>query len=535
MPPLPPSDHDPRRRRRDPLPSQFDRVVLADPAQGPPRDPGNGFTRVIALVATFALVAAVVAMQFAGRNGGPPGPPSSEIAPPDLQMLLMGRMAMGVEALTLAAGASGAGTSTANARQLMSQLDSLAADGPVREWVRGAMVAAELEDVDRARERLDEAETALVDLVAQLRATPIEKGEDAEPAPDDTTTAELTRIETLQTDIETLRAIYASGDASAAPIDQDARDGLLARHGYFGEIALAYGLDDSDPARRAVLGAGMRTMVTLIVASVVVVLALVAGFALFVVAIVKAMSRRGLKRRYAPPSFGGSVYLETFALFMLGFIGVSVLAGALSSHTSFPVEYVLVWALLLVPMWPLLRAQPWANHKHALGWNRGEGVIKEAFAGFVGYLALLPIFVVGVLCTLLLSVLIGFIEKRLGREPPGPMTHPIMEQLVGGDLKTLLLLLSLAAVWAPLVEETVFRGAFFHHLRGRWGVVVSSLVTGFVFAIIHPQGFAAVPALMSLGFSFALLREWRGSLIAPVAAHAIHNGFLVTMLWLALS
>jgi membrane protease YdiL (CAAX protease family) len=519
-------------------------VVLAgprDPSDAPRRDPGNGFTRLIALVATLALVAAVVVMQFAGRNGGaggaggPAGAPSAEIAPPDLQMLLMGRMAMGVEALTLAAGASGAGSSTANAQQLMSQLDSLAAGGPVRERVRSAMVAAELEGVDKARERLDEAQAALVYIASQLRASTIEYDEDGEPALDDATSAELTRIETLRSDIDALRAIYASDDATSAPIDQDTRDGLLARHGYFGEVALAHGLEATDPARKAVLSAGMRTMVTLIVAFTIGALALVAGFVLFVVALVKAMSRRGLKRRYAPPSFGGSVYLETFALFMLGFIAVSILAGALSSYTSFPVEYVLVWTLLLVPMWPLVRGQPRANHKHALGWHRGEGILKEVFAGIVGYLALLPLFLVGVLCTLLLSVLIGIVEQWLGREPPGPMTHPIMEQLVGGDLKTLLLLLSLAAVWAPLVEETVFRGAYFHHLRGRWGVVLSSLVTGFVFAIIHPQGIAAVPALMSLGVSFALLREWRGSLIAPIAAHAMHNGFLVTMLWLALS
>jgi hypothetical protein len=146
----------------------------------------------------------------------------------------MGRMAMGVEALTLAAGASGAGSSTANAQQLMSQLDSLAAGGPVRERVRSAMVAAELEGVDKARERLDEAEAALVDLVAELRASTIEYDDEGEPVLDDATNAELTRIETLQSDIDALRAIYASDDASGAPIDQDTRDGLLARHGYFG-------------------------------------------------------------------------------------------------------------------------------------------------------------------------------------------------------------------------------------------------------------------------------------------------------------
>lgn len=527
MPPLPPSDHDPRRRGGDPLPSQFDRVVLADPLEGPPRDPGNGFTRMIALVATIALVAAVVAMQFAGRNGGPTGAPSSEIDPPDLQMLLMGRMAIGVEAVSEMAGAAGEKSAASNASAMMSQLDSLAADGPVREWVRIAIVAAELEDLEKARERLDEAQDALAEIEESVGAEPSIDEERAK--------AELTRVETLRADIETLRAIYAAGSAADAPIDQSARDGLVDRHGYFGEVALAYGLDATDPARKDVLGAGMRTMITLVAAFTIGALALLAGFTLAVFALIRGMSRRGLRRRYAPPSFGGSVYVETFALFLLGFIAVSILAGALSSYTTFPVEYLLVWVLLLVPFWPRLRGQPRANNKHALGWTRGEGFVKEVFAGIVGYLALLPLFLLGVLCTILLGFLFAMVEKALGREPPEPMTHPIMEQLVGGDLKTLLLLLSLAAVWAPLVEETLFRGAFFHHLRGRWGVVVSALVTGFVFAVIHPQGFAAVPALMSLGFSFALLREWRGSLIAPITAHAMHNGFLVTMLWLALS
>jgi membrane protease YdiL (CAAX protease family) len=40
---------------------------------------------------------------------------------------------------------------------------------------------------------------------------------------------------------------------------------------------------------------------------------------------------------------------------------------------------------------------------------------------------------------------------------------------------------------------------------------------------------------MALGFNFALMRIWRGSLIAPMVAHALHNTVLVTMLLLILS
>jgi len=65
--------------------------------------------------------------------------------------------------------------------------------------------------------------------------------------------------------------------------------------------------------------------------------------------------------------------------------------------------------------------------------------------------------------------------------------------------------------------------------------ILAALVVAFVFAVIHPQGLLAVPALMSLAVVFALIREWRGSLIGSVVAHAINNGFVFTLLIFAMS
>ena len=46
---------------------------------------------------------------------------------------------------------------------------------------------------------------------------------------------------------------------------------------------------------------------------------------------------------------------------------------------------------------------------------------------------------------------------------------------------------------------------------------------------------AAIPVLLLASvFIFALMREWRGSLIAPMTAHALHNGTLLTLLLLVL-
>jgi len=60
------------------------------------------------------------------------------------------------------------------------------------------------------------------------------------------------------------------------------------------------------------------------------------------------------------------------------------------------------------------------------------------------------------------------------------------------------------------------------------------LLSAFVFAVIHPQGWAGVPAIMALAGSFSVLRLWRQSLIAPMTAHALNNGIMcaaMLLLW----
>jgi membrane protease YdiL (CAAX protease family) len=87
----------------------------------------------------------------------------------------------------------------------------------------------------------------------------------------------------------------------------------------------------------------------------------------------------------------------------------------------------------------------------------------------------------------------------------------------------------LVSVFAPVMEETMFRGALFHHLRRRWGWAVSAPIVAFIFAVIHPQGWVAVPVLGSIALVLAALREWRGSLIAPMVAHACNNFIVLTL------
>jgi membrane protease YdiL (CAAX protease family) len=145
-------------------------------------------------------------------------------------------------------------------------------------------------------------------------------------------------------------------------------------------------------------------------------------------------------------------------------------------------------------------------------------VLREVGVGLYGYLAGLPLLVGG-----------GLVTWALMKYTGTTATHPIANEPVDTAWQVAQLFL-LASVGAPLVEETMFRGALFGHLRARVGWWVSAPVVSLVFAAIHPQGWVAIPVLGSIALILAALREYRGSLIASVTAHALNNALAVLMM-----
>ena len=180
--------------------------------------------------------------------------------------------------------------------------------------------------------------------------------------------------------------------------------------------------------------------------------------------------------------------------------------------------------MTLAILWPRLRGLPWKKVRQDLGWHAQRGWAKEVVCGVAGWLAMLPVLALAVVVTV-------FLARYAGGKAPG---HPIMGE-IRWDAWSVIKLYLLASVWAPITEETLFRGVFFHHLRRRNGWFLSAVIVSLIFAAIHPQGLLGVPALMTIAMMLAALREWRGSLIAPMVAHALHNFVLVTILILVMA
>ena len=133
---------------------------------------------------------------------------------------------------------------------------------------------------------------------------------------------------------------------------------------------------------------------------------------------------------------------------------------------------------------------------------------------------MIPAFAAAVVVSLAIQAL----QQRADPEAAARFTtHPVLLWIADGGLGARLGALVLASVVAPLFEEAMFRGAFLAGTVRRLGRIAALLAMALIFALVHPQGIVAVPPLAALAVLFGLLRMWRGSLVAGIAAHAVHN------------
>ena len=285
----------------------------------------------------------------------------------------------------------------------------------------------------------------------------------------------------------------------------------VEKYGWIGHLALSYGKSSLDPARRAVIHSAVRAFVATVIFVLGALAALAAGTILFITAIILWRNKR-LRGCFSPPQNPGAPLLEAFAIFLTGMIVLPAGFGWMLPGFQTAAVILAIPAVILAIIWPRIRGSKWQEYRIAIGWHCGQGVVREIGSGILGYLAGLPLLFLMLIPAMLLS-------RYSGTVP----THPIANEINGNPV-TMVFIMALACIWAPVVEETLFRGVLFGYLCRRLHWMVSGIFTGFLFAIIHPQGWIAVPVLASIGFTLCAIRQWRGSIIASMTAHALNNG-----------
>ena len=501
---------------------------------GPPEGAGRSPVWLWALA--FALLGAVTYLQ---RPDAPdPSRTRSQAvglapvkAPRADALILIGKLMLAFREL-----------SPANGAAMQDQADAMTGfDGP------GMLVVAKPRDPFRfpAHERLRSTILAGENL-----------GPDAMAKRLDQIQAQLDPESDLNQDVETLRDIYLAEQPGPAAdrVDPADRAALEARHGWFARLALSHGVAQA-PVRTAAVTDGLLIIGIIALAMTAVGVAGLTGFVMLILAVVALVSGR-LPFRFrrprpatewpaaADPSDGlskapSSVWLETVVVFLAGFLGLKLVVAGI--HAGWPgidgttltwMSLLGQWSLLLTIFWPVFRGMPLARYQQEIGWHRGEGVLKEVGWGVLGYCAGLPLY----FAMAIIVVIVMFIVSALtGGESITPDSNKVVDIVEGGTPAMLAVVFLLATVWAPIVEESIFRGALFRHLRRRWPLVVAALGSCMVFAVLHGYLVAQLFIVGTLGFWFALLREWRGSLIAPAVGHFIHNCFVLSLVIIVMS
>lgn len=408
--------------------------------------------------------------------------------------------------------------------ELLEQAQAFEAGPPLRRF-RFVVLVGELAGPDAALQRLIENEK-------QPRAAQW--------------SADERRIE------KTLRRLYrdqAAGRLTATWLGRRERRLLERRLGWNGRLALHPAGGPEPEVREALLASARRTALAIVAGFAALLLFGVVGLAALLAFAALLFSGK-LQRPLAAPALQGGIYAETFAIWLVLFVVLAALpdlwvaAGLIRPmrHSGLLVQGGAMLLSLAALLWPVWRGVPWPTVREEIGWTLGRRPLIEVLLGGATYVAAIPLLFVGLIAAALLLSIERLLPGSAAPEALDPTTlpsHPIIEWVTRGGAWGRLQVVLIASVVAPLVEETMFRGVLYRHLRdatgGRLGFGLSVFVSGaavsFVFAAIHPQGWVAIPALMSLAFAFALVREWRGTLVPAVIAHGLNNGLVTWLLF----
>jgi membrane protease YdiL (CAAX protease family) len=482
---------------------------LPEPLLPPVVEPVKKGHPVIAWIVIGVLAGLIVVganLQPASVNGEPDDSLALTI------MQLQARMIIGASQL-----GSGHG-------EILKQLKQLA-EGSIGQRLRYAIVIGELVNPEEAFDqlrRLDE------DIAEKERSDPKFK-----PKPEDVRT---------RTILEHLYSDYAAGKWSAPSVTETEREYLKHELDWFGDLALAPKDGPDQELRERVMSLAFQTMVAVVGGFVLLGLAALVGLVALVVFLILLMG--GNLRHLQCTSYHGGVYAETFAVWLIVFMALRIAAGRVFGEDEKLLMSGAISLLSLVALaWPVLRGIPWRQVREEIGWSRGRRPALEPVLGLGAYVLALPLAAIGLSITLvLIQIVMAKSHAGQGNEfnPSSSPSHPIIQIIVSGDWRTRLEALFLASLVAPVVEETVFRGVLYRHLREatrRLGFFVSlgtsAVLNSFIFAAIHPQGLIAVPPLMGLAIGFSLMREWRGTLIPSIIAHGLNNGLVLLLVTLA--
>ncbi len=178
---------------------------------------------------------------------------------------------------------------------------------------------------------------------------------------------------------------------------------------------------------------------------------------------------------------------------------------AMSSAPFVLAAQFLWWMLVFWVVYRIVRARDSRPFREAIGWVRPQRPPGFYFAG-------------GALLALSVALMAWML--------PMPRQKMPME-LLFRDPKSAVLLAAFGVLFAPVVEEMLFRGFLFPVVQRVHGTAAAVLATAALFSLVHAQQYGwawqNLALLSYVGVVFGTVRAVTGSLIPSTLIHAAYN------------
>lgn len=133
---------------------------------------------------------------------------------------------------------------------------------------------------------------------------------------------------------------------------------------------------------------------------------------------------------------------------------------------------------------------------------------------------ILYVFLINILFAFLFTCLISGIDLLIGFFDPSWVTGLDIDTV---DISAGAFLLSAigSIIFAPLLEELVFRGVLFNRLKIRIGIIPAMIISSFIFGIGHD--FGGITSAFLFGMCMCILYLKTDNILVPMSVHFINN------------
>jgi membrane protease YdiL (CAAX protease family) len=191
---------------------------------------------------------------------------------------------------------------------------------------------------------------------------------------------------------------------------------------------------------------------------------------------------------------------------------VMIVSQGLLSVATVIFLYAVIRSRSDVPFWRALGWRPFRLASHDAG-SQLSTILKYVLGGFG------------------LALAVGWLSRFFNQNTQLPMEDLFRSR------QTVLLLMGLGILVAPVVEETVFRGCIFPVLARKLGAPGGVIVTGVLFGVAHAQqlwgGWGEIALLICVGIVLTYVRARAGTVAASYLVHVSYNTILFSGFYFA--